>query len=176
MSEYQPRIIYTHNSTREAGELLQSLFTAELVRPSRSLWLVSPWIYDIDILDNRGGQFFTFEPHWPHRKLRLSEVISRMVENNTHVHIISRDNVYTRPFLASMRGRFGDNDPRLMMKTSALLHVKGLLGDGYFLSGSMNFTYSGITINEEKIHFTTDAAEVATNRNHLETKWGGSIR
>jgi phosphatidylserine/phosphatidylglycerophosphate/cardiolipin synthase-like enzyme len=32
------------------------------------------------------------------------------------------------------------------------LHTKGILGDGYYLAGSMNFTYNGITVNEEALN------------------------
>ena len=44
-------------SRAEIRELLEGIFVAELLVPSESIWLVSPWISDIDILDNRCGQF-----------------------------------------------------------------------------------------------------------------------
>ena len=34
-------------------DLLQMLFLSELLAPSRCLWLVSPWISDIPVIDNR---------------------------------------------------------------------------------------------------------------------------
>ena len=34
----------------EARELLQSIFVAELIRPSRDLWIVSPWLNDIVVI------------------------------------------------------------------------------------------------------------------------------
>lgn len=39
-------------SRAEIREMLEGIFVAELLVPSDSLWLVSPWITDIDILDN----------------------------------------------------------------------------------------------------------------------------
>ena len=37
-------------SNAEIRELLQGIFTAELLCPSKQLWLVSPWLSDIELL------------------------------------------------------------------------------------------------------------------------------
>ena len=44
-----------HSTPRryEIPDLLQTIFAALLLSPSRNLWLVSPWISDIPVLDNR---------------------------------------------------------------------------------------------------------------------------
>ena len=42
-------------SSTEAASLLANLFAAELVSPSECIWLVSPWISDIQILDNEAA-------------------------------------------------------------------------------------------------------------------------
>ena len=51
------RRIFRSSSTSNAEirELLESLFAAELLSPSRCLWLVSPWLTDLELLDNRAG-------------------------------------------------------------------------------------------------------------------------
>ena len=36
-------------------EVLQLIFASELIQPSRCLWLVSPWLRNIPILDNSLG-------------------------------------------------------------------------------------------------------------------------
>jgi hypothetical protein len=36
------------------------------------------------------------------------------------------------------------------------LHSKGIAGDGYLLSGSMNLTYNGVEVLDELVHFDTD--------------------
>ncbi|GAA6620053.1 hypothetical protein NUACC26_058690 [Scytonema sp. NUACC26] len=41
------------------------------------------------------------------------------------------------------------------------LHAKGILGDGYYLAGSMNFTYNGTTVNEEALTFETSTEVIA---------------
>lgn len=42
MTTTRSRIIHTRASARQVPDLLQMLFTAELLCPSRCLWLVSP--------------------------------------------------------------------------------------------------------------------------------------
>ena len=37
---------------------------AELLRPSTHLWIVSPWVSDVPLIDNRARQFGTLAPDW----------------------------------------------------------------------------------------------------------------
>jgi phosphatidylserine/phosphatidylglycerophosphate/cardiolipin synthase-like enzyme len=53
-----------------------------------------------------------------------------------------------------------------------LLHTKGLVGDDYFLSGSMNFTESGIRLNEESIRLELDPEAVAQARLDFRQTYG----
>jgi hypothetical protein len=48
--------------SRAVRDLLQSLFAAELISPSRKLWLFFAWISDVEILDNLARQFAVLEP------------------------------------------------------------------------------------------------------------------
>ena len=70
------RSSYTSNA--EIRELLELLFTAELLLPSRCLWIISPWLSDLDLLDNRSDAFSSLDPQWgprahsPHRNIGAS--------------------------------------------------------------------------------------------------------
>ena len=55
------------------------------------------------------------------------------------------------------------------------LHEQGILGDGFYLSGSMNFTFSGISLNEEAVHFIVEPSTVAENRVIFLSRWGGEL-
>src|SRR5262249_3825274 len=46
-------------SSTEVQDLLSGLFSLELIRPSTCLWLVSPWISDVKIIDNTAATFPT---------------------------------------------------------------------------------------------------------------------
>ncbi|WP_263451403.1 phospholipase D-like domain-containing protein DpdK [Hyalangium gracile] len=152
--------------------LLQALFASELVSPSRCIWLVSPWISDIAVLENRAYSFFTLAPEWGTAPIRLSAVLRRLLESGTTLHIATRPDSRNEAFLDVMRA---GNHPRLKLHEQKALHEKGLLGDGYYLSGSMNFTYSGITLNEEFIHFFTAQDVVAEKRVLLAERWGAEL-
>ena len=46
-------------------ELMQNIFVAELLNPSQKLvWIVSPWVSDVRLIDNRGGNFDIVNPDW----------------------------------------------------------------------------------------------------------------
>jgi hypothetical protein len=165
-----------HSSARsvELRDLLQSLFVGELIAPSRCIWLVSPWISDIPVIDNEANSFGQLAPEWPRSQVPLSNVLKRLLVTGASIHIATRDEERNRSFLSTI-------DPfrtmgNLDIHTSFELHEKGLLGDNYYLSGSMNFTMSGIHINEEFVQLLTDPSDVAQNRIILTQRWGGESK
>jgi hypothetical protein len=93
-----------------------------------------------------------------------------MLESGTTVHIATRD-VETNHGFFSMLTMLEDS--RLRIHKTEELHEKGVLGDSYYLSGSLNFTFSGIEINEELVHLITEPADLAYNRVILSQRWGG---
>ena len=75
------------NSTRE---LLQFIFAAELLAPSRCLWIVSPWLRDIPILDNTTGAFVSVCANLPKSEVRLSRVLLELLQRGTRVIVATR--------------------------------------------------------------------------------------
>lgn len=51
------RRIFKSRTSRQSEvlDVLSSLLVAEIAQPSAELWIVSPWITDLDLLDNRTG-------------------------------------------------------------------------------------------------------------------------
>lgn len=159
--------------SRAVRDLLQSLFAAELVSPSRKLWLFFAWISDVDILDNSARQFAALEADWPAGPIRLSQILNALLDRGTAVRVVIRKHGHNDYFisrLAALKRRHGDLLKWVIEET---FHAKGLLGDDYFLSGSMNLTFSGITVNGEHLVLRTDAAAVAEQAIELETIWEG---
>ena len=64
--------------------------------------------------------------------------------------------------------RYGDQIRWIIEKS---FHAKGLLGADYFLSGSMNLTLNGISVNGEHLVLRTDPAAVAEQTVQLESRW-----
>lgn len=89
--------------TRAIRDVLQSLFAAELLRPSRRLWIGFGWISDIEILDNEARQFAALQPDWPAAPIRLASVIEALANKGCDVVVLIRDHINNRGFIERMR-------------------------------------------------------------------------
>lgn len=72
------------NSASEAAELLSGLFAAELCAPSKCLWLVSPWISDVELIDNTAGSFDLLT-RFGKRPIRLAEILVALAGGGTSI-------------------------------------------------------------------------------------------
>lgn len=162
-------------SRAEIRELLEGVFVAELLVPSESIWLVSPWISDIDILDNRCGQFSSLVPTWGLRRIRLSEIFAHIM-SQSRVHIVTRPDSHNHTFLRKMSdlSRASDDSENLHVTIRETLHLKGLLGQDYYLSGSMNLTYNGVEVNHEGVSLDRSPESIAGARIHFQENYGAN--
>jgi hypothetical protein len=69
----------------------------------------------------------------------------------------------------------GANAKNVRIHLAEELHEKGIVGDTFYLGGSMNITYNGITINEEAVVYETSAEVVAGRRIIFKDRWGGAF-
>jgi phosphatidylserine/phosphatidylglycerophosphate/cardiolipin synthase-like enzyme len=162
--------------SRAVRDLFQSLFVAELINPSPKLWLFFAWISDVEILDNSARQFAVLEPDWPAKPIRLSQVLGALLSRGVEIRVIIRKhghNDFFRGRLEVLKARYGN---LLKWTIENSFHAKGLLGADYFLSGSMNLTLSGISVNGEHLVLRTDPAAVAEQAIELESRWEGLLR
>lgn len=74
-----------------------------------------------------------------------------LAEQGTTVYIATRSDSHNRSFIEGLKARLDRLDVAVRFHITEELHAKGILGDGYYLGGSMNFTYNGITVNEEAL-------------------------
>jgi len=156
------------NSVRE---LLQNIFAAELLAPSRSLWLVSPWIRDIPILDNTTGSFLALCPDFPLTEVRLSLVLRQLVARGSQLVIAVRPDPGNTQVYDSLRG-IGSDDGLIFHERSEL-HAKGIVGDAFSLIGSMNLTYNGLDRLTEMLIFETNRPAVDQLRLSFRREYGG---
>ncbi|APB72492.1 hypothetical protein PPYC1_19870 [Paenibacillus polymyxa] len=164
------RYIYTNAASREIPDLLQSILVAELIRPSRWLFLASPWISDIPVINNRANEFMLLNPEWARKNITFTDVIVELMERGTEFFLETRPVKSNQHFIDNIKRK--TTKPWNNLHQNAVLHRKGLLGDGYFLSGSMNFTNNGITTLEEFVQYTVDPSEVSENRIVWGRSWG----
>lgn len=154
-------------SQHEVRELFQFVFLGELLNPGKSTWLVSPWISDVPILDNRSGAFNLVDPDWGSREITISDMLLSLMRRGQPVNIATRSLDHNKRFLSAMREKTENSGlgSKLWINDNAnALHTKGLLTDRALLAGSMNFTYGGFELNDEVITFDVDLQQVAEAR------------
>ena len=167
----QHRDIYAARSNLVPAEFLQSLFVAELIRPSSRLWLSSPWINDIDVVDNTARQFGGLVPGWPSSWIRMSDVLGALLDRGAEVVVISNYDPRNAEFLSRVALLREMHPGRVHAIRSAEVHEKGILSDNFTLDGSMNFTYRGVNISQEYLGYRCDPQSVQERRAVLEERW-----
>jgi hypothetical protein len=147
-------------------ELLQSMFVAEVLRPSDEIWIVSPWISNVVLIDNRTGNFDALNPEWGRREVRLAEVLTTVMARGTMINIVTRNDASNDAFLTKINELTKEQglDEQLSVLIHNQLHTKGLLLGGCLLMGSMNLTYNGMVINDEWVEFSIDPQEIGRTR------------
>jgi hypothetical protein len=151
-------------------DLVQSVFAAELLSPSRPLWIASPWISNVELIDNSGRQFSGLVPIWPPRPIRLIDVLGALLQRGGALAVVTRDVEINRPFIQEFASVTG-GDPRASLILTDVIHEKGITGESFTLDGSMNLTYTGLRIKEEYVVFSTDPEIVARRRLEFLSRW-----
>lgn len=175
MTQYFYRDIATMGAPHVPSDFLQSLVICELLRPSRRLWIASAWVSDIELVDNRARQFSSFCPDWPAAKIRLSTVLTTLLERGTDIVLVMNDSLHNDEIAGRMQALRLLHGDRVRVIRATNLHEKGIVGDRFSLAGSMNLTYNGVYVNEEHLTYTCDPARVAERRNALDTRWSASL-
>lgn len=153
-------------------DFLQSIFICEMLVPSNPLWIVSPWISDVELLDNSARQFSTLEPDWPVGPIRLLEIIAAMLERGGSVRILANEDPHNREFASRLQHLVERYPKQLELRHEGTLHAKGIIGERFAVEGSMNLTYSGVYRNDEHLTYRTDPRQVQERRLTLSRLWG----
>lgn len=176
MNHPPARDLHGPGQSRAVRDLLQSLFAAELIHPSPKLWLFFAWISDVDVIDNSARHFAGLEPDWPGTQIRLSQVLDALLGRGAQIRLVIREEGHNDYFIArltALKARHGDN---IRWAIEQSFHAKGMLGSDYFLSGSMNLTLNGVSVNGEHLVLRTDPASIAEQSVQLESQWEGVVR
>lgn len=169
------------NQSRVAvADLLETLMIAELLTPPSRLLLISPWISDFPIVDNRAGQFTHLDAQWGTGRIRLSAILRSFLARGTQVSIACRPGSREDEFVHRLQAvaEVDGSDAFLSIQRAEdrlrdRSHEKALVADSWALHGSMNFTYSGVELNGELVTFTDDPSAVAELATELLPLFGG---
>ena len=165
------------HSRTETAELLQSVFALELLCPSDKLWLVSPWISDIPVIDNRGATFEIPEK-WGPERISLSKVLVALAVRGTKITVVTitdkSNTAFQSALLDESRRRGVEHMVKVIIDDEEKLHEKALTGQDLIIDGSMNITFNGLYIRRERINFDTNPKAVAETRLALMGDFNGA--
>ena len=169
------RSIFLHGALgrRQFKEVLGALLTGLIVVP-KPLWLVSPWVSDFNLLDNQSGQWDMVQPAWGLRVVTFGQLLIDCVEAGCGLTIVTKDEAANSSFLKRLDDALG-NRPEYRVVHSEKLHSKGLLTSDWYLSGSMNFTFSGANRNDEQLQLTTNASVISETKFEFEKRYGALL-
>lgn len=156
---------------RAVKDLIQSIFIAELLKPSLELWLSIAWIGDIEVIDNSSRQFSSLYPDWPARMIKLSEVLTILVSSGAKVYVIIRKDEHNFYFCQKVEEIAKIYPESIKLFQEENYHEKCIVGDDYMVSGSMNATKNGFEKSHDFLTYTCIPAEVSRRRIALATKW-----
>ncbi len=151
------------------SELLQMIFSAELLKSSDNpIWIVSPWLSNVELFDNRSGYFSAVSPDWPCTGIRLIDVLVELMKQGTMINIVvetgqDKHNDKFRHLVKSRVRQEGIED-RFKFIKSDNLHTKGFLFDRGFLAGSMNLTFNGLEVNDEFVIYDISSVAISEAR------------
>ena len=147
------RDIHSRDGGKTVRDLLASFFVTLMLRNSatQSMYLISPWLSDFKLLDNSFGQFktlFTLQSSVSENPYILFSEVLVEISSHLPIRIITWPDEKYVEFVKKF-----DNFPNISVRfeDDKKDHQKGLLTDLFYFEGSMNFTYSGVYRNREKV-------------------------
>ncbi len=153
-----------------AESILSSALLSELVFPGDSLWVVSGWITDVEVLDNTQGAFDWVLGENPPPVCRLSQMMALIAAAGAMLHVVTRPVAHNEIFLRRLRGAVADGG-RLHVVLDPVVHEKTICGREWLFSGSMNFTVSGLGSNEESVTYRVSSGEAAQAHLDFAERW-----
>lgn len=165
------RLIYQRGGGDQIARLLSSMFAAEVLCPGRRLWLDSPWISNLSVLDSRSDQFASVNPSWSRSAVSLAAALVHLASNGCRVRLITRDDPHNRSFADEISRLATSAGVVVALRFNKRGHAKGLITERAALWGSMNFTENGVNLNDELVEYTTNPEKLAELAAALDDEW-----
>jgi phosphatidylserine/phosphatidylglycerophosphate/cardiolipin synthase-like enzyme len=151
--------------------LLSDVLLSELLTPSEDLWLMSPWISDIEVIDNTGGAYDVAFNDPLNRAYLLAEVLGLLTKAGTRLRVITLPGKSVR-FLDHLHRQVEPRNLRVI-RDETVYHEKTFCGDDWQITGSMNYTYHGMHKNDERSRYLLDRTAAALTRVEFTQRFGG---
>lgn len=170
------RQIFLHGplGQRHLREVLSGQMAGLFIIPEL-IWLVSPWISDFPVLDNRTGDWDILDPSWGNREISFMELLASAVNKGCPLRLITQNDGQSLSFISQLQNRLLTSADYKYL-ASGTLHTKGLLTKHFFLRGSMNYTYRGAKINDEVLELTNDGTMISEALLEFENRYQFGVK
>ena len=172
-NETRAIMLYNELGMRQLKETLSNVMIGLSQCPD-TIWLVSPWVTDFDLLDNRSNNWSNINPSWGARKVRFSELLIFSVECGCRLNLVTNEDKINGAFINRLETAISDKNC-FSTTISETLHTKGFLSSSLWLAGSMNFTYSGTHLNQEQVQLNSSKDIILETKLEFEQSYGGLI-
>jgi hypothetical protein len=154
---------------------METVAVAELLHPSRCVWLAAPTLGDAPVLDNRAGQLAPLEPRWGTRAVGLADWLLRVLGGGTTVVLAATTDPETVTFLSRFVARATEAGlaPRLTVRSFPTLPRAGLVGDDFLLAGALHIGSGVVLPAEEVVTLDLSPEAVAEARGAFRELYGG---
>jgi hypothetical protein len=156
------RSVWANSQSLELPDLVRTIFALTLLAPdaSRASYFCSPWMSDFPVFDNAFDEFSALFPDLAaQRQIWFSEFLIQLASVTT-VRVVTTRSDTSRTFLAN--SKLSQQHGIEVRLADDMLHEKGILLPRFYLEGSMNITFMGIRIRQEKLVLHADRSASGT--------------
>jgi hypothetical protein len=149
----------------QLADALASLIALELLTPGGRLYLISPRLGDMTVVRSPFGQFRALMPELGRSELRLGDALGVLAGRGSQVRVVYRPgDPHTDAFVARLA-------PEVERRAAARLDERGLVGERFYLRGSLEFDLGGVSAGDESVEISTDPEEVSRALLDAEQLW-----
>lgn len=148
------------------ADALASLLALELLSPGGRLYLISPRLGDIALLNSPFGQFRALMPELGRSELRLGAALGVLAARGAQVRVIYRpEDMHTESFISRL-------STDVQRRAIERLDERGLVSERFYLRGSLEFDLGGLSAGDESVEISTDPADISRAMMDADQLWG----
>jgi hypothetical protein len=164
------RVIRSHRESKILLDALSSVLAMEGLKPSKEIYIISPWMSNSPIIENNYDKFSDIFPFIGGNRIHLADILCSYAFKGSNVRLICNpNNKSTEEFINEIK-RIPEGE-KIEFRILKDNHEKGMVTSNFYLHGSMNFTYSGIHINGENIRIVTEQPQINSALLSVKARW-----
>ena len=103
-------------------------------------------------------------------------MLGALLARGGQINVVIREHEHNAAFITVLERLRTEHGTKIRWAVGDKFHAKGLLGDYFFLNGSMNLTLNGVSVNDEHVVLRLDPALLAQQRLEFAERWEGNLQ